>query len=250
MAVKIGKLWNKADFVELTIEAKLLYIYLATSPDINSVGVLCPNLEVASIQTKIPSEKVNTSCRELMDNGFIFAGMYDKRMYFVVLNHFNTIPKSDSAVARVTKDIISLPQKLQGKLKSLGITVDRKAITFKEPTPEEISQYAMSQGHLIDANMVISFYKGNAQKRNVDGWMDSRGRRVKDWKAKLRLVWFKDENKLKEVKGAPKGFEYFYIMLDGKMIFPESWKGGKPHSKNLVIKKALEKEYENKRTNK
>jgi len=246
MAVKVSKIWSSQKFINLTNDSKLLYLYLATSPDINSVGVLSPNMEVISIHLSMSMEKLRSSTRELISKGYILVNKFDV-MYVCVLAHFNTLPKSDSTVAKVQKTLNSLPDGLVKILKENEITTDRKAVVFNPPTIEEVSKYALSLGHKIEADKVVSFYEGHAKKRNMSGWVDSRGKKVKDWKSKIRIVWCKDENKLKEVKGAPEGFEHFYIMFEDKMIFPEDWRNGKPHSGNIAVKKALNREYDKKR---
>jgi hypothetical protein len=253
MAVKISKLWSNKSFLKLTNDSKLFYIYLATAPNISSVGVVSLSVEgmaIVKIQTGLSIETIRKSSEELVDAELIHIKRYDEDLYFVVKAHFDSIPKSDTSVLKVTKDLELLPKGLVKYLDTIGINVSRKAVVFQEPTEQEVMDYALSQGYKIDAAAVIAFYRGKAVAYGKEGlWLDSRGKQVKDWKAKLRVVWFKDENKLKTVDGAPKGFESFYINFEGNQVFPESWKDGKPHSKNIAIKKALQAEYEKRKGN-
>lgn len=245
MAVKIGKLWTNSKFSSLSNNSKLFYIYLSTSPDINSVGVCSLDVRVVSLQLDLTLDALRESMLELVNTEFILCDNIEGVVYFTVLAHFNSLPKSDTTVMKVTKDLKLLPTKLVKKLAKYGITTDRKAVKFDEPAAEEISEYALSLGHKIDGNEVIKFYRGQAAVRGKqDIWLDTRGKQVKDWKGKLRLVWLKDENKLTEVKDAPKGFEYFHIFVDGKMVFPDAWKNGQPFSKNIAINKKLKEAYE------
>ena len=102
----------------------------------------------------------------------------------------------------------------------------------------------MSQGYSIDASYFINYYDNEAKRRNRVGvWINGRGKVVRDWKATLRNVWFRDENKLKECKGAPKGFEYMYVESGGKMITPDGWKDGKPFCKDFLKSKTLLRHY-------
>lgn len=250
MAVKIGKLWSNNTFLKLTNNSKLLYIYLASNPSISSVGVLSLNLEIAKVQLSMTVDEIREATRELRDSKLVGVKSYDNELFFIIKAHFTSMPKSDTTVLKVTKDLELLPAGLVKYLASLGITTDRKAVVFKEPTAEEIMEFALAQGYQIDADAVIQFYRGKAAAFGKQGlWLDSRGKQVKDWKAKLRVVWFKDENKLKVIDGAPKGFESFYINFEGKQVFPESWKDGKPHSRNIAVKNALIKEYEKRKGN-
>lgn len=250
MAVKIGKLWTNVKFSNLSNNSKLFYIYLATSPDINSVGTTSLDIKVVSLQIDLTIEQLRESMLELVNSEFILCDNVGGVVYFTVLRHFNTLPKSDTTVMKVTRDLASLPPKLVKKLATYGITTDRKAVHFDEPSVEEVAEYALSQGHNIDGRSVRDFYRGQARVRGKQGvWLDSRGKQVKDWRAKLRQVWFKDENRLKTVKGAPKGFEFFHISVDGIMVFPDAWKNGKPFSKNIAMDKKLKQAYEERRGN-
>lgn len=244
MAVKVSKLWGKNSFIKLTNNSKLLYIYLATNPSIMSVGVIGLNIDMVKVQLGLSLEEVRESTTELMDAKFIGVKKYDE-LYFVVKAHFDSIPKSDTSVMRINKELNSLPEGLVKYLASMGISTSRKVVTFNEPTSKEVMDYALSQGYQVDAEAFIGFYRGKAEAYGKKGlWVDGRGKQVKDWKAKLRVVWFKDENKLKVVDGAPKGFESFYIDFEGKQVFPESWKDGTPRSKNIAVDRALKREYE------
>lgn len=245
MAVKMGKLWSNSKFSSLTNNSKLFYIYLSTSPDINSVGVCSLDIKVVSLQVSMTVYELRESMIELVDKDFILCDNIDGELFFTVLAHFNTLPKSDSTVLKVTRDLESLPSKLVKELSRLGISTDRKAVKFIEPTVQEVQDFALSKGYKIDAEGVIKYYRGQAEKRGKSGvWLDSMGKQVKDWRAKLRIVWFKDENKLKVLPNAPKGFESFYVEIDGKTIFPDAWKNGQPFSKNIGVNKKLKEEYE------
>ena len=249
MAVNVSKLWSDNKFLKVSNNSKLLYIYLATSPNITTVGVVSLNLELVKLQLRLSLDSIREASNELIASDYIHVKGIDGELYFIVPKHFNTVPKSDSAVIKVNKELSLLPDKLVKFLDSIDINTNRKVVSFTEPTPEEIMDYALSQGYKVDADAFITFYRSKAKAYGKEGlWIDGRGKQVKDWRAKLRVVWFKDENKLKTVDGAPKGFESFYINFEGQQVFPESWKDGKPHSKNMVVNKALQKEYEKRKT--
>lgn len=250
MAVKVSKLWSNALFTKLTNNSKLFYIYLCTSPDINSVGVCSLDINVISIQVSMGIDELREAMVELVDKGLILCDNISGVVYFTVLSHFNTLPKSDTSVMNVRRDLESLPTKLSDKLRSHGISTDRKAVKFKEPTLEEVADYAISKGYNIDAKAVVDYYRGQAKARGREGvWLDSRGSQIRDWRSKLRLVWFKDERKMKEVKGAPKGFEYFFINMEGIIVYPDSWKNNKPCSKSIAVDRKLKQEYERRISN-
>lgn len=250
MPVKISRLWSNTKFQNLATDSKLLYIYLATNPNIMSVGVIDLNIDLVTLQLNSTIEVMRSSVKELKDKGYVEVFKCEDSLYFVVIDHFNTLPKADTTVARANKELKSLPYKLVENLAKLGIETSRKIVSFEIPSNEEILEFAASKGYLIDANMFSKYYEDQGKRFGKEGqWVDGRGKQVKDWRAKLRLVWFKDENKLKEVKGAPKGFEYFYIQFEDKNAYPDYWKDGKPFSKNFVVTKELQKEYERRKKN-
>ena len=250
MAVKVSKLWSNKKFTTLTKDSKILYLYLCTSPSISFAGVLHLNLQVVEIETAITLEDIRISTKELIDKGYVYVGKHEDEIYFVVIDHFKTAPKSESTVIKLTKELASLPQSLQSKLQELGISTDKKMSEFIKPTIQAVTEYSISKGYKVNAETFINYYDETSLKfgRN-DIWFDGRGKQVKDWKGKLRKVWFKDEFKLEPVKGAPKGFEFFFIEENGDMKFPDGWRDGKPFSKNFVLNKELQREYEKRKGN-
>lgn len=248
MAVKVSKLWNDNTFLRFSNNSKLLYIYLITNPCIMSVGVISLNIDLAVLQLGLSIRSIREATIELISNSYIEVKKFNNVVYFIVPKHFNTVPKSDTTVMKINKELDTLPKGLVKFLDHIGINTNRKVVTFKEPSPEEVMDYSLSQGYKVDADTFISFYRNKAKAYGKEGlWVDGRGKQVKDWRAKLKVVWFKDEHKLKTVDGAPKGFEYFYIDFEGKQVFPESWKNGLPHSRNIAVDRQLKNEYNEKR---
>lgn len=245
MPVKVSKLWSDADFNSLTNNSKLFYIYLVTNPSINNVGIVRLNLKVVEAQINISLEQIRVSTRELVDKGYVHVKKYDEQLYFIIPKHFSSLPKSDAVITKVLADLSTLPTDLKNFLGSIGISTSAKTKTFVKPSENDVLEYSLSQGYLINAKDFIDYYEGQANSRGRDDvWLDGRGKEVRDWKAKMRRVWFKPERKLKMCKGAPKGYEYLYVMIDGHYHFPDSWKNGQPQSKDFLISKELKKEYE------
>lgn len=245
MAVKVNKLFKDATFNKLSDKAKLLYIYLVTHPDINIVGVLSPNIEVVKIETGITDDETFRSCwRELLGIRKVWLIQAEDILYFVIPDHFTTIPKSEASVIKVNKTLEALPEPITTFLESKGISSSAKIRTFVKPSPEEVTNYAISKGHLINGEEFVQYYDSQTErygKKNM--WVNSYGKQIKDWKATMRKVWFKDSNKLKHFDDAPKGFEMFYVTIDGKVVSPEGWRNGQPYSKNLTTDVVLKQEF-------
>jgi len=245
MPVKISRLFKDSRFLNLSERTRLLYIYLATNPNLEVVGVLCPNLKVITAEVGCTMEQLRESTKSLMTNKYIYVKEYDNNIYFILPDHFNTVPKSESSVLKVQKSLSSLPTALVKFLKTIGICVKSKIKVFTEPTVDEVSKYALSQGYLLNGEDFINYYQQQSERYGKKGvWVDSRGKQINDWKAKLRRIWCKDENKLKPIKDAPKGFEFFYVIKDSKIVQPEGWRGGKPYASSLSMDLLLKKEYD------
>lgn len=244
MPVKVAKLWSNVKFQALDQGAKLLYLYLATNPGISILGVCSPNLNVVCAELGVDLDELRDYATQLVEGNYISTIAVDEVVYFIVPEHFNTAPKSDSTVLRINKEFKVIPQELADHLIELDITVDRKVNVFKAPTVEEVRLFALQSGYNISADQVVEYYEQMAKRYNKPGkWVDGRGKEVKDWKAKLRVVWFKDERKLKAVSGAPEGFEYFHIVKNGNMIFPDRWVNGQPKSKDFAVNAEMLKKF-------
>lgn len=81
---------------------------------------------------------------------------------------------------------------------SVNDNVNEKKRRIKKPfiKPEitDVIEYFTENGYNnISANKFFNFY-------NVSDWFDSKGNPVINWKQKAQSVWFKDENKIQEIR--------------------------------------------------
>ena len=75
-----------------------------------------------------------------------------------------------------------------------------KVIRSEDVNEDEVVLYFKTNGYREDiAKKAFKYY-------NDAGWIDSHGKKVKNWKQKMQGVWFKDENKITD-KTQPK-FEF------------------------------------------
>lgn len=81
------------------------------------------------------------------------------------------------------------------ELKELRESSRRKK--FTPPTLDEVKAYFKEKGY--QESVAIRAYNGYAEA----DWHDTKGNKVKNWKQKMNNVWFKDENKIKEVDERP-----------------------------------------------
>lgn len=243
MAIKVGKLWGRGSFQSLSKEAKLLYVYLITAPELDILGLL--NLSPVRIQLDlgIDEETLKTACKELLDN-YITIYKNNKEIYFFIAGHFATFPSSDAVSKRAQKAIERIPEKILDGLVSDGLMPNIQHVSeWVEPTPQEVLDYSISQGYIIDPEEFIGFYRGKAKELGKSNWYDGRGKQVKDWKGKLRKVWFRNAQKLEPAEHAPEGYEYFYVEDNGKYHFANQWAHGKPLGGSLAIDVLLREKF-------
>lgn len=242
MPIKVNKLWGSARFQNLTKNAKLLYLYLVTNPQLNQLGVFEANVETVLIETGFHVDELRDASKQLMDNKYISIKKYTS-IYFIVYGALNKNIQSDSTLLKLQNILSLYPEQLQQHLEEIGIKLSKKITVFKIPSPEEVTKYARQIGHNVDGKAFVDFYNNSSESRLDGKWQDGRGKLITDWKAKLRRVWCKDENKIKVVKGCPKGMESLSITFMDKEYFPESWEEGLPKHSDFGVTKMLQKEF-------
>lgn len=246
MAISVSRLWRSAVFQQLSHNGKLCYIYLITSPGVNLLGLLSTTPESIGFDLKLTDQELRDAVKELIPK-LIETFKVEGLVYFFVHGHFSTLARSITVSKKAKKELKELPEAVVSKMDQLGLIPDIEQHTeFKPPSVEEIEEYGISQGHLLDGKFITQFYEGKAKMfRKSKGWYDSRGKEIRDWKAKMRNVWFKDENKIEECKDAPSGFKHFVVKdPSGRLVAPKSWRQGLPYSGNgIADDMLLQKEY-------
>lgn len=97
-------------------------------------------------------------------------------------------------IYQTTDQTTEKPQKNHRKTNTRRIEEkEEKKTTFSPPTLQEVKEYFTSHWYLEDsADRAFEFY-------NVAWWIDSKWNKVRNWKQKMNSVWFKEENKVKEL---------------------------------------------------
>lgn len=207
------------------------------------MGVVNQSPEFISSVIKINVDELKTATKDLIDQKMLFVKKINDEIYFIIPSHFSTVGKSDSMIEKIKSDLKSLPDEIQMFLKSIGVTASSKRKIFVKPTPEEVSEYALSLGYLINGKEFCDFYE-NSQLSDEQFWFDSKGKLISDWKKKLKVVWCKEKNKITIMEGVPKGFETWVVKTEqGEVLTPDGWKDGKPVSKDFVKQKILQREF-------
>ncbi len=70
----------------------------------------------------------------------------------------------------------------------------KKSPSFTPPTLDEVKKYFKENGYTEQSAEKAFYYYEEGE------WKDSHGNQVKNWKQKMRGVWFKDENKINSIR--------------------------------------------------
>lgn len=153
-------------------------------------------LEISLSIDKAKLEQFIKSCKNnglLIDDGsFIYSESFLKRMSLMD----EIREKRSKAGKKGGKAKAKLKQNPSNKRKRKEKKRKEKK-DFKEPTLNEVSEYFNANGYSTDVGEnAYHFYK------EAD-WKDSNGKQVKNWKQKMRGVWFKPENLLENIEYQP-----------------------------------------------
>lgn len=247
MSLKLSNIFRNAEFQKLDDKTKLLYLYIVTNPNLSIVGVFIPDVDYIKKTLGFDLYHFKVSIKKLIDNSFIYLKTYNNIPYIILKDYFKNVKRHQNFSVKLEDELKMLPKYIVDFLNAIGLKDIVDDFIFKHPTEDEIKNYSLSKGYVINAKDFISFYTEKALLFNKkDIWVDSKGKEVRDWRAKLRKVWFKDDNKLKFFKEAPKGYEYFYVeSITGDIIQPDGWIEGKPYNKDFLKDLELKKVFKN-----
>ena len=230
--VKVGKLWGDARFASLSPSSKLLYCYLTTQPNITTLGILDLYVERVNLDLGINSPDW---FKTLKDKNLInyYWGDDEDTVHVLVLDHYHSLAKSKANIRKGLDE----GKNSKGITKVMLLEVFTKSDftndSFKAPSPQEVMEYALGLGYEVNGKAFVDYYADN-------DWYDKNNKKVRAWKSKVSKVWCREENKLETVKGAPKGFDYFFVDLEeGVRVFPESLKNGLPSHSNFLYAEYL-----------
>lgn len=239
------KLWGIGKFGELSSCGKYLLMYFGHHPNISIVGVIVTKgIEQMLEHTGLSQEEFRVTVKELIDNKLLYIEKYEGKLYFIIPRHFSSVPKNETTVLKFQRFMDDLPSKIKDKLDDLNIKLKGRMKEFVKPNVDELELFIMQEGYDVDATQVIRHYEHIADKYGRKGeWINVKGKPVKDWKATLRKVWFKDERKLSPQKNAPKGYEFFHIKKDNEIYYP-MWKNDEPKHKDFLLNRLMKEKYD------
>ena len=244
--IDINNLFSKDDrFSACSPTAKLLYLYLINSDSINIVGVFYPINQFTLIEyLGISREELRVATRELVSARLIVIQNYSDDFYIIIKDVYDIQTQSKTTKINIAKELDNCIRPLREYLGKIGIVrpdVPKEVLGKSSiPSAEEVTAYGRSIGYKVDGSKLVDYYtKMSLGVRGGGYWVDKNGNRVKDWKAKVRSVWLRDDNKIEAVNGCPSGFEDFNV--DGN--YPEKWVNGLPYSSSLALDIVMKRKF-------
>lgn len=199
--------WSDSELINISLGAHLLWIGSWNFSDDEGVFESDPLLIKAQVfprRTDVRIEQISQWLDQLVKARYIVPFEYQNRGYYITRT-FKTHQKIDrphpsKIPSKILKTITGYSTKVR-RLIDASKGEDSKgkdrivSDPFVPPSLEDVRGYFKSNGYGEDAGENAYLYYHERD------WKDKNKKKVKDWRAKMRNVWFKPENKSKpEVK--------------------------------------------------
>ena len=220
----LAEKWQDKWFRTLTMEGKLLFLYMCDS--CNIAGIWEIDLEQAAFSIGAPTGAIEMAYRsiekgyEKLNETHIWIWDFLNRQRNIPLNpktaaHATIINQllpykdlsenilqllSSEAIKELTRGLqapisISISK---GKGKSVSKGISKRKKEFVPPALEELREYITQNKYDVDAEKFLKFF-------TESGWIDSNGKPVLNWKQKI-ITWSGNRNgKRQEPAGTNRG---------------------------------------------
>lgn len=174
----------KANWKEGKFEGKVI----PRGSFVSSIGSLAK-------ETSLTNDEVRTALKHLIFTKEITKQSFSKFTVFTVNNYsdYQDVPKQiTNQTPSNSHSIPTLFPTIEEKKKGKNIKKDNdKSLSkkvFKPPSVDEVIEYCIERGNCIDAQAFVDFYTAN-------GWVQGKGKPIKDWKACVRTWERNDKQK-------------------------------------------------------
>ena len=182
-----------------------LFVYMllkANWKDSNFCGTVIPkgsfvsSLPKLSEETSLTISEVRTAISHLKLTGELTCKSYSKYTVFTVNNYClyqSNDTQNSRQLAGNSQSIRSLLTTIEEKKE---VKNKRNNNIFVPPTVLQVAEYCAERKNNVSAEAFVDFYTAN-------GWVQGKGKPIKDWKAAVR-TWEKNDRK----KPAPKSSQF------------------------------------------
>jgi hypothetical protein len=195
------QIWSDPFFSELENEKKIFYLYILTNERTRQCGIYEISKKHMAFDLGISIEKVSNLIKFFSKCGKIHFS--DTTNEIAVKNwakyNYSTSPKVvkciESELCNVKNRVLieyiySIDSVSQEEEEQEEEQDDSKPLKNKHPFLEDVIAYFNENNYTTEsATKAFNYYHPE--------WKDSNGRKVINWKQKMRGVWFKDENLIK-----------------------------------------------------
>jgi len=135
-----------------------------------------------------------------IENDFLIIDFLNEQLYGIaetskkrreaVLQRWAKVKQNDTNVLQLNTSVLQNDTE-ESRVDKSRVEKDKSRVVnkFTAPTILEVQTYFNENGFSKElAKRAFDYY-------DVGNWKDSKGNQVKNWKQKMRGVWFKDENK-------------------------------------------------------
>ncbi len=218
-------IWKDTWFRRLPLSAKNLFIYFWTNDHKNLTCIYEIDFETISFYTGLTKKQIESSLEVLYpkikydkENQLVWVVKYVRHQF---MRTKNTSDKIKTGIVNIltqnnghifVKEFLEEYQDLDldykytndrvsggylyspggGEGKGKGIIKSKDNTRFKTPSVEDVVKFFTDNGYTEESAVHAFNYYNDAEPP----WTDSRGKKVRGWKQKMRGVWFKPENKI------------------------------------------------------
>jgi len=224
--------WQDPWFERLTFQAKLLFIYLWTNEICNQAGCYQISKRRMAFELGFDPEKELFEISDKVEwfeneqiiwiKNFIKWQCQNPKFFIGALNSIEQLPENIKEKCieynftlfkkynidhkKYCMDTISIPYPNSTKTVCLSETeqkqystdIKEKSVKEKKPTPKKRKAFSTPTKQEVISYFLDNGFPEQTAIKAFDyytegNWKDSRGNPVKNWKQKMRGVWFKDE---------------------------------------------------------
>lgn len=154
------------------------------------------------------------------------------------------IRKEESKEGKKEEDNTSSSSEKSDNIDTLA-TPKNVSKTNKRPTKDLVIEYFVENGYSQQAaERAFDYYESGTEPSQIY-WRDSRGNIVKNWKQKMRGVWFKEENKVDDsVPVLEEGWVFVSLSQAKEIVkgdYPAMFNDAKKNGKEeMLVKKIMD----------
>lgn len=193
--------WKSDKMAELSIDARMTYLCVLTSPERNGTPVVKVSNRMLTFYTGFNQKQVEVSLDHLQENGLI--KLFDG---YIIINNQDWVEPKKGKLSKVLyeKEMSELPDNIKGLLLSgsrepqecISISISKgisnsKSTSTGRPELQDVIDYCKERNNSVNAEQFMNFYQSN-------GWKVGKNP-MKDWKACVR-TWetnnLGDKNKI------------------------------------------------------